>query len=54
VVTSGPTRKFPNWGVLLRIDLKVLKSSASSSGETDLLTCSLNRFGSGKKAKGRG
>lgn len=46
VVTSGPTRKFPNWGVLSRIALKVLKSSASSSVDTDLLKYVLKWSGS--------
>ena len=50
LVTSGPTRNCPNWGLLWRIDLKVWKSLASCSGETDLLK-SIKRFGSKRRIK---
>ena len=49
-VTSGPTRKCPNWGLLWRIDLKVWKVLGSCSGETDLLK-SIKRFGSKGRIK---
>lgn len=51
LVTSGPTRKCPNWGLLWRIDLKVWKSLASCSGETDLLKWSIKWFGSKGRIK---
>lgn len=44
-VTSGPTRKLPNWGLPLSISLSAVKSAANSSGEIDLLNF-LNMFDS--------
>lgn len=49
VVMSGPTRHFPNWGLLSKIALRVLKSSASCSGEIDSLICLGYRSGSEKQ-----
>lgn len=46
---SGPTRYFPNWGLLFKIALRVLKSSASCSGEIDSLICFGYRSGSEKQ-----
>ena len=46
---SGPTRYFPNWGLLFKIALRVLKSSASCSGEIDSLICLGYRSGSEKQ-----
>lgn len=49
LVMSGPTRYFPNWGLLFKIALRVLKSSASCSGEIDSLICLGYRSGSEKQ-----